>query len=80
MNQDLEGTLEDAWDWGRNRPPWVDKGSSGDGNFFGWNWISDQVGTDVLVVKADDATANLALSGDESAPRWRAGYGISALL
>jgi hypothetical protein len=59
--QELDETLEGPWDWGRNRPPWVEKEPSGDGDFFGWNWISDEVGRDVLAVKADDATANLSL-------------------
>jgi hypothetical protein len=59
--QELDETLEGSWDWGRNRPPWVEKEPSGDGDFFGWNWISDEVGRDVLAVKADDATANLSL-------------------
>jgi hypothetical protein len=54
-------TLEDAWDWGRIRPPWVEKEPSPDGDFFGWNWITDSVGGDILAVKADDAAANLAL-------------------
>jgi hypothetical protein len=80
--RESERTLEDAWDWGRIRPPWVEKEPSQEGDFFGWNWTADAVGGDILAVKADDAAANLALwaVGGDGENMERARDGIRALM